>query len=93
MYELMTIFDSAKSFYKKAFVKIEYKNDTKIIILYSYNTEVLRLQKNNNKLVIEYVNIYSKTTLRHIKEVIKQELQNNIFLSSKMIFEGATFEL
>jgi len=60
-------FDSRKSFYKKARVKTE---DNKIILI-SYNTEVIIIENNKPFLNPNYTNI-SNTTLRHIKEFLKQ---------------------
>jgi len=56
--------DSRKSFYKKARVRQE---DNKLILI-SYNTEVCIIE--NGKPFIR--NTYSNTTLRHIKEFLKQ---------------------
>lgn len=75
--ELTTIFDNAKSFYNKAYI-IKYYNDNGIIQyyeLYSYNTLVLTLKEgryilNNN---IDESLLLSQTTLRHIKEFLKQK--------------------
>lgn len=75
--ELKPIFEDVKSYYKKAFIKKHYKDN--IIIKYeliSYKTKILEV--NNNKITFNYKNIdnkkiYSQTTLRHIKEFIKQK--------------------
>lgn len=74
--ELTPIFENVKSYYNKAEVK-KYYNKYNIIVKYelsSYNTIVLtykesklKLNKNINKSLLT-----SKTTLRHIKEFIKQ---------------------
>lgn len=74
---LNTIFDNAKSFYNKAYI-VKYYNDENIIQyyeLYSYNTLVLTLKEgryilNNN---INDSLLFSQTTLRHIKEFLKQK--------------------
>lgn len=75
--ELKTIYDNAKSFYNKASVKRYYNKNELVykIELISYKTSILYIQ--NNKLYFNYKNInnkniYSMTTLRHIKEFIKQ---------------------
>lgn len=63
-YLLNTRYDRRASFYGKALVE-ERKN---ITILTSYNTQVAIIK--NNK---AYINgTYSNTTLRHIKEFLKQ---------------------
>ena len=63
-YELKPIYSREKSFYRKAIVEIEDNKKT----LYSYNTKVAVIE--GEKAIV--VNIYSATTLRHIKEFLKQ---------------------
>lgn len=65
-YELLPKFDNAKSFYGKARVRIE----KGIRILRSYNTDVAEIEPNHRAKVY---GTYSTTTLRHIKEFLKQE--------------------
>ena len=69
---LKPIYDSRKSFYNKATVT-EDKNGK---YLTSYNTVVARItDKNNGYKIPPYAEIYgtySQTTLRHIKEFLKQ---------------------
>lgn len=69
-YELLPIYDSRKSFYCKAIVEEENEN----IKLYSYNTLVCTLSHNNVILNnnIDQSPLFSNTTLRHIKEFLKQ---------------------
>lgn len=70
---LNTQYDNAKSFYNKAFIEIIGNN----ITLYSYNQEVLTL--NDGKLIdfpMEKEKL-SLTTCRHIREFLKQEVDNN----------------
>ncbi|AIX12544.1 hypothetical protein WRP3_041 [Lactococcus phage WRP3] len=62
--ELEPIFDTRKSFYKKAYTLTE--NDK--IILLSYNTEVAEIRDGKAKIF----DTYSPTTLRHIKEFLYQ---------------------
>ena len=67
---LMSLYDSRKSFYNKAYiVRIE-----NIIYLYSYNTLVLEVGQDYYKLnkSIDEKLLFSNTTLRHIKETLKQ---------------------
>ena len=66
MIELRPLKDTAKSFYGKA--KTEISENGKIKGLYSYNKCVAFID--NGKATVE--NTYSATTLRHIKEVLKQ---------------------
>ena len=61
---LKAIYDVRTSFYGKATIDSE-KN---VVKLYSYNTHVATLRKGT----VEVYGIYSATTLRHIKEFLKQ---------------------
>jgi len=62
--ELSVRYDGRKSFYGKA--NVRYEGDK--IILRSYNTDVAYIE--NNKPVVK--GMFSNTTLRHIKEFLKQ---------------------
>jgi hypothetical protein len=64
--ELCPYYDSAKSFYGKAKV-IEIEND---VFLMSYDTIVAFF--NRDAKVAQVYGTYSATTLRHIKEFLKQ---------------------
>ena len=64
--ELLPYYDSAKSFYGKAKV-IEVEND---VFLISYDTIVAFF--NRDAKVAQVYGTYSATTLRHIKEFLKQ---------------------
>ena len=66
MMELCPYYDSAQSFYGKAKV-IEIEND---VFLVSYNTIVAFYNRETK--IAEVVDTYSATTLRHIKEFLKQ---------------------
>ena len=76
---LKTIYDSRKSFYNKAIVteNVMLLDDGATLRadgekhLYSYNTEVCYIDKNNNVHLLPKWN-FSQTTLRHIKEFLKQ---------------------
>ena len=57
-------YDGRKSFYGKA--KVDYEGEKQV--LYSYGTRVCEIE--NGKVVI--LGFYSSTTLRHIKEFLKQ---------------------
>ena len=61
---LEPIYDSRKSFYSKAKVLIE--GNKKILI--SYNTKVAEIENDKAKIF----GFYSHTTMRHIKEFLKQ---------------------
>lgn len=69
---LKAIYDSRQSFYNKAVVV----EDAKGKYLMSYNTVVARItDKNNGYMIPAYAVVYgtySQTTLRHIKEFLKQ---------------------
>lgn len=64
--ELCPYYDSAKSFYGKAKV-IEIEND---VFLMSYDTIVAFFNRDTK--VAKVIGTYSATTLRHIKEFLKQ---------------------
>ena len=65
--ELKVMYGYQKSFYKKAFLIEEEEK----IILQSYDSYMIT--KENNKLIFnDNINLYSMTTLRHIKEWLKQ---------------------
>lgn len=76
-YELATRFDARKSFYGKALVEVEevekygttYTNKT----LISYGHEVVRIDASENKVRLTTSWDASDTTLRHVKEFLKQE--------------------
>ncbi len=92
MNELKSIYDNAKSFYKKAFIKRE---DNKIK-LYSYKTLVCTIL-NNNRYQLNY-NIdsellFSNTTLRHIKEFLKQYLYLSNDITKNDIIKNNNKEL
>lgn len=74
--ELLPVFENVKSYYKKAEVK-KYYNKNNIIVKYellSYNIIVLTYKESKIKLNknIKKELLTSQTTLRHIKEFIKQ---------------------
>ena len=82
MYELTPIYDTRKSFYKKAMIKRE-DNGTKT--LYSYGTKVAEINYNEDNIrVIKIYGFYSNTTLRHIKEFIKQEYENREYTKKEL---------
>ncbi len=66
LYELIARFDSRKSFYHKALVKVE----DGIKTLLSYETPVARVSCGKLELMSDWD--YSKTTLRHVTEFARQ---------------------
>ena len=66
IYDLGVNYDSRKSFYGKA--RVEEQGHK--VILWSYDTAVLSYDEEQGLLNIS--GIYSNTTLRHIKEFLKQ---------------------
>lgn len=88
-YYLKPQYDKTKSFYDKAKV-IQYEN---VKYLYSYDTLVCTLT--NDKLELNY-NIdehllFSRTTLRHIKEFLNQHFKDSErFKTKKEVIEFAT---
>lgn len=88
---LIPKYDTRKSFYNKAYFTTEEDNHNIIFRLYSYNTLVMIFEINkdfdnyyNTKVIRYYLDnnkkdnkkFYSMTTLRHIKEFIKQTIDN-----------------
>jgi hypothetical protein len=74
-YDLSTQFDARASFYGKARVEV---NDTGVKHLVSYNTHVATIFPENSTgrgevARAEVYGTYSQTTLRHIKEFLKQD--------------------
>ena len=68
-YELSTQYDSRASFYGKA--RVEVQGDTKTLV--SYITEVATIKDlGNGEYDVTVKGTYSNTTLRHIKEFLKQ---------------------
>lgn len=76
-YDLSPQYDSRKSFYGKARVE----ETTKEKRLISYSTHVATIKKDG---AVEIEGFYSNTTLRHIKEFLKQ---NGISAESKKELE------
>ena len=74
-YELLPVYDKSKSFYNKAIIEEE----SSIKKLYSYNTLVCTLSNNNIILndAVDQSLLFSNTTLRHIKEFLKQFYYNS----------------
>lgn len=86
-YELATRYDARKSFYGKALVRVEevekygatYTNKT----LISYGHEVVRITASENKIRLTTSWNASDTTLRHVKEFLKQEVSFEVGNKSK----------
>ena len=74
---LATNYDSRQSFYGKAIVKTE---PGKPVDLYSYGTLVARIDYAQSPTIPQVFGTYSATTLRHIKEFLKQ---NHFIADSK----------
>lgn len=107
--ELRPCYDSTKSFYKKAMLKVssaQYIDVNGYIVrdtitkidLYSYNTLVLSIykdiQKHAKDVYVLYKNIlnddlYSKTTLRHVKECLKTYYYNDVYTN---IFDTCNYK-
>ena len=66
--ELRVKFGTQESFYKKAFVK---EDNEAIQYLYSYYSLILTNYGNALKFE-ENLNLYTNTTLRHVREYLKQ---------------------
>lgn len=72
-YELACLYDSRKSFYGKAIVEHQDNNTNSLYILHSYHTPVLMYDVRQNKCRIYSENHLTATTLRHVKEFLKQQ--------------------
>lgn len=70
MYELSARYDARQSFYGKAHVIIE--GNKKILLSYSTNVAEI-IDTGDGEYDVRVFGIYSNTTLRHIKEFLKQE--------------------
>lgn len=68
-YDLKSRFDSRKSFYNKAVVEQDIENNADL--LYSYDTLVAKVERGKVFLFPSWD--YSLTTLRHVKEFLKQQ--------------------
>ena len=66
--ELRTVYSNQESFYKKAWVK---EDDDNTEYLYSYYSLIIT---NFGKVLIfeKDINLYSNTTLKHVREYLKQ---------------------
>ena len=71
-YYLMPIHDSRKSFYNKAVVTVDNSAHPVKIYLDSYNTLVAALEDGIHKVTLLPGWDSSQTTLRHVKEFLKQ---------------------
>lgn len=74
-FELQPRHDARKSFYGKARVTERYEDmetGQKVIELRSYGTNVANIYVGTGATIAEVYGTYSPTTLRHIKEFLKQ---------------------
>ena len=85
--ELSVRYDARQSFYGKA--QVESKNG--VTKLYSYNVLVAKINKKNNLVLFPSWD-YSSTTLRHVKEFIKQYTTYSFGNMSKSDIEKAIKE-
>lgn len=73
IYELAARFDSRASFYGKAYVVHQTRDDDCIDKLYSYSTHVASIiYPDDGERYAEVYGWYSNTTGRHIREFLKQ---------------------
>ena len=82
--DLVPVYDRAKSFYRKAYVRTEEEDGRNIMTLVSYNTDVAQIIETDNELVLSilnpevisddgrYIDALTTTTARHINEFIQQ---------------------
>lgn len=83
--ELKPIYNNQVSFYKKAYFTTEENDNNVTIKLYSYNTHVLTIYRDRNEVkkglyVLNEYSFFSSTTLKHIKEALRQFLNNTNLL-------------
>jgi hypothetical protein len=72
--ELIPKFDGAQSFYRKAFCRKEYEDGREVTALYSYDVRIATIDCRTQKIRIAFDERWdSQTTLRHIKEFIRQQ--------------------
>ena len=90
--------DNAKSFYNKAYYTEEKRpDDSYFIELYSYNTKVMKLIVNDNNFIYQFNHdideelLFSSTTLRHIKELLKQQTNLNDITKKELIKNECKF--
>ena len=76
--ELKPIYDKRNNFYKKAYVV--FNNNNNIYFLSSYNTFVAYINEDGEVFITDNDKHLTHTTLRHIKEFLKQ---NSIKAESK----------
>ena len=69
-YELSPVFDSHKSFYGKARVKVN--DDTLQLVSYSTVVAIVTYLSDGAKLA-HITGVYSRTTVRHIREFLRQQ--------------------
>lgn len=87
VYDLEPRYDARKSFYGKAKVQEDTEGyNSSIARLYSYDTHVASIK---NGVTAEVYGTYSSTTLRHIKEFLKQ---NGFKADSKQQIEADYME-
>lgn len=87
-YYLNTKYDSRKSFYGKAEVEVK---DDETKVLYSYGYKAAKKEPNGKLIVYPNYNA-SQTTLRHVKEFLKQEGLGNTVLTSSNILNFVTLD-
>lgn len=72
-YYLEAVYDARQSFYGKAIVKeLGNKKNTKQLLSYLTHVATIEQDKNGNRRAI-VLGLHSNTTLRHIKEFLRQE--------------------
>lgn len=88
---LLPVYDSAKSFYNKAKIKTIEQDGQKIILLYSYNSIIASVSSPCksvllNKYIIDK-NLMTATTLRHLKEFLRQFYENKSYTKKQILKE------
>ena len=93
--ELKPIYDTRKSFYKKAYTETQKTPIETSILLYSYGTNVASIIYNYEKETITFNNYgrYSQTTTRHQKEFFRQYGYDLSDAEIKEIFKSGKLEI
>lgn len=93
MFYLDCVYDTRKSFYRKAKVEIEEDNTILVLKLYSYNTlvAIVTYDKLSTLIEYDYLGKYSQTTTRHQKEFFRQNGLNDNEI--KEIFKKGHLEI
>lgn len=86
--ELKTIYDNAKNFYKKAYYFTDVDSSEKLLQSYGVDIATISAQGDAVRIVCNLDDL-TQTTLRHLKEFIKQFANAQYFYKIKKDFKNA----